>query len=439
MKVVADDKIPFLRGVFEPFANVEYLPGNSIDREALLDADALIVRTRTNCTPELLAGTKVKFVATATIGFDHISPDLPVPWSNAPGCNAASVAQYITSALLSLDDLPLAGRTLGIVGAGHVGTEVAAVGRALGMTVLLNDPPRQEKEGSSGFVPLAEVVEKSDFLTFHVPLERTGKYPTFHLADEALLKKMKPGSVLLNSSRGEVVDAAALKEILRTGKIHAVLDVWENEPEIDPELQALLTFGTPHIAGYSTDGKANGTAMAVRAVAKALNITGLLDFEVKELPAAPNPTIVLPAGISEKEALKRAVNAAYDIRQDDGNLRKEPGKFEFFRGHYPLRREFGAFTVKNGPAALRELGFRLESEAMLFWTDGRISGEVSGNTAALTNHSGETVFCEITASPEVYRLRKVSGGISDYVWLEKRAVTLRFRPGETIKLELLFF
>ncbi|MBO5308641.1 MAG: 4-phosphoerythronate dehydrogenase [Lentisphaeria bacterium] len=437
MKIIADDKIPFLRGVFEPYCQVEYLPGAGISRKTLQNADALITRTRTLCTPELLEGTAVKFIATATIGHDHISPELTIPWSNAPGCNSSSVAQYIISALLQLDEQPLEGRTIGIVGVGHVGSKVAAAAGALGMNVLLNDPPRQEKEGGKGFVPLDEVVERADFLTFHVPLKRDGKYPTYHLADKTLLNKMKEGAVLLNSSRGEVADTAALKEILRTGRIRAVLDVWENEPHIDRELLALTAFATPHIAGYSTDGKANGTAMAVRAVAGVLNMEELKDFKVNGLPQPPVPVISLPSGLSEKEAAKRAVTAAYDIRSDDSRLRQTPERFEELRGNYPLRREPCAFTVKNGPAFLRELGFILEDEAMLFWEDARITGEVSASGAELTNNSPDTVSCEVTVSPAVYRLRKVSGGNSDFVWLEKRRLTLRFRPQEKIQLEFL--
>lgn len=437
MKIVADDKIPFLKGIFEPYARTEYLPGAEINQKTLQDADALITRTRTCCTPELLAGTSVRFIATATIGFDHISPQLTIPWTNAPGCNSSSVAQYIASALLSLDDRPLDGMTLGVVGVGHVGQKVAAVGRALGMNVLLNDPPRAAAEGSAGFSTLDELVCNADFITFHVPLTMTGKYTTYHLADEVLLKRMKQDAVLINSSRGEVVDNKALKEVLRSGRIRAVLDVWENEPEFDRELLDLLAFGTPHIAGYSTDGKANGTTMAVRAVAEALDIEKLKNFTIQELPAPVVSQIDLPGGITEKEALRRAVAASYDIRRDDQALRSAPDRFEHLRGNYPVRREPLAFTVKNGPAALSALGFNLEKEAMLFWNDPRITGETDSQTATLTNNSAETVCCEITASPHIYRIRKVSGGNSDFVWLEKRRLTLRFRPAECIRLEFI--
>lgn len=437
MKIVADDKIPFLKGVFEPYARVVYAPGGEIGKNELMTADALLIRTRTRCTPELLEGTPVKFIATATIGFDHISPELRVPWSNAPGCNSGSVAQYVISALLRLDDLPLRGRVLSVIGAGHVGSKVAAAGRAMGMTVLVNDPPRAEREGPEGFVPLDEAVERADFLSFHVPLERLGKHATFHLADRELLARMKPGAVLLNTSRGEVADSAALKEVLYSGRIRAVLDVWENEPDPDPELLELAAFATAHIAGYSTDGKANGTAAAVRAVARALNIPELIRFEVQDIPVPENSTIILPSGIPLKEALQLACEAGYDIRNDDRRLRAAPGSFEALRGNYPLRREPGAFVVENAPGCLKKLGFLVKSEVPLYWDDDRIRGEVSGEGAVLVNHSPERISCVLTASEMVRRIRKKGRTESDFVWLENQQLNLVFQPFERVVLDFL--
>ena len=212
MRIVADDKIPFLKGVFEPYAEVRYLPGGAIRQEDLRNADALITRTRTRCNRELLAGTPVRFIATATIGFDHIDAaamkELEIDWTNAPGCNARSVAGYLAAALTGFQR-PLRGLTLGVVGVGNVGRRIVETGEALGMRVLRNDPPRAEREGSAGFSELAQLLEESDFITLHVPLERGGAHPTFHLADEVFLNAMKPGAVLLNTSRGEVADNPA--------------------------------------------------------------------------------------------------------------------------------------------------------------------------------------------------------------------------------------
>ena len=360
MKIVADNKIPFLKGVFEPFAEVVYLPGKSIDREALKDADALITRTRTRCTREVLEGTCVKHIATATIGFDHIAvPEveaLGITWNNAPGCNANSVGQYMTAALLSLD-MELEGKTLGVVGVGHVGTIVARYAEALGMKVLKNDPPREES-GEKGFVSLEELLDSSDMVTLHVPLEYTGKDPTFHMADEKFFSRMRKGAVFFNASRGEAVDSAALKNALKTQHLSkAVLDVWEDEPHIDLELMDMCFISTMHIAGYSTDGKANGTSASVRAVAKALGIKELETWSPASIPAP------LEAQETEFVSLKEAVLHTYSPLRDSENLRNAPENFEELRGSYPLRREFQAFRVLNAPPRerkiLEQLGFQI--------------------------------------------------------------------------------
>lgn len=360
MKIVADNKIPFLKGVFEPFAEVVYLPGKQIDQQAVREADALITRTRTQCNKALLENSRVKHIATATIGFDHIAVDeveqLGITWNNAPGCNANSVGQYITSALLALD-MPLEGKTLGVIGVGHVGSIVARYAGALGMTVLKNDPPRKDA-GEEGFVELDELLEKSDIVTLHVPLEYEGKYPTFHLADEGFFARMRRGALFFNASRGEAMDTDALKKALKQGQIQrCVIDVWENEPAIDRELMDMSWIGTMHIAGYSTDGKANGTTASVRAVARALDIPELFDWS----PAA------LPEPVEEKEidfvSLKMCALHTYDPRRDSEALKKAPDSFEELRGSYPLRREFQAFKVNNAPEKekkiLEALGFQI--------------------------------------------------------------------------------
>ena len=339
--IVADDRIPFLQGVLEPYCDVTYLPGGKIDRNAVRNADALITRTRTRCNAELLAGSTVRLITTATIGFDHIDTDYVeksgITWFNAPGCNAASVRQYIASALLSLAakyGFSLAGKTLGVVGVGHVGKLVADLGERWGMRVLRNDPPRAAAEGPAGFSSLEETVREADFLTFHVPLDNT----TYGMADARLISAMKPAAFLLNASRGEVVDPRDLKTALRKRKIAgAVLDVWENEPEIDRELLALVDYGTPHIAGYSTDGKANGTAACVRNTAAFFGLDELRNWSPETLPAAPE--ITEPAGISGQAARKFVLDQFYDITEDDRMLRNAPETFEALRGTYRIRRE----------------------------------------------------------------------------------------------------
>lgn len=360
MKIVADNKIPFLKGVFEPYAEVVYLPGKKIDAEAVKDADAMIIRTRTKCDRELLEHSKVRHIATATIGFDHINAaeveSLGISWNNAPGCNANSVGQYMSCALQTLG-MELAGKTIGVIGVGHVGTIVADYADAFGMQVLRNDPPRKDA-GDAGFIELDELLERSDIVTLHVPLEYGGKYPTFHMADEKFFEKMKNGAVFFNASRGEAADSAALKAALKTGRIsRAVIDVWEDEPEIDRELMNSAFISTMHIAGYSTDGKANGTTASVRAVAAALNIPELLNWSPEFLPEPPENRII------SYRSVEQVLLHTYDPRNDSERLRSAPEKFEDLRGTYPVRREFLAFTVTGVPEekknVLRRLGFNI--------------------------------------------------------------------------------
>lgn len=366
MKIVADDKIPFLRGVFEPFAQVCYLSGKSISPADLVDADALIVRTRTRCDRALLKDSAVRFLATATIGCDHIDAealqDLGISWSNAPGCNAASVKNYIASALAAMP-LSLQGKCMGIIGAGHVGTLVAEAAAAFGMDVLLNDPPRAEAEGFEKFTDTETLLSRSDIVTMHVPLEYGGKYPTVKMADGAFFSKMRKGAWFFNSCRGEVIDKKAFLSAKRSGVIGgALMDVWPDEPDIDSELLDNVEFATAHIAGYSADGKANGTAAAVRFIAEKLGIKELKNWRPANIPPPVFDQTFSLAGISDAdEAVRKAVLHVYDIRQDDARLRADPNSFEALRGGYWTRREFSAYSAADcGEAVgkrLRKLGF----------------------------------------------------------------------------------
>ena len=374
MKVIADDKIPFLKGVLESEGiEVTYLAGAKTTADDVASADALITRTRTKCNKALLENSAVKFIATATIGFDHIDTDYVekkgIHWTNAPGCNSSSVAQYLTSLLLNLavkHNFSLAGKVLGVVGVGYVGKKVAAVGKALGMEVLLNDPPRARAEGSENFVDLSVIAAKADIITIHVPLEFEGIDKTFHLADRDFLAQLNNQQFLINASRGEVVDNIALREALKAKSIAgAVLDVWENEPEIDLELLKLLDYATPHIAGYSTDGKANGTSMSVNALAKFFNLSERLQKWYPETVPVPEKTVIeCPANGSLEEKLLYVVSQSYNIADDTMRLRNTPQEFEKLRGNYPLRREFGIFTVVNADKLcaeiLSKLGFQLK-------------------------------------------------------------------------------
>ena len=364
MKIVCDNKIPFLRGALEPYADVVYLPGKETTAEVVKDADALITRTRTICNEGLLAGSSVKVIATATIGFDHIDTAgceaNGIIWRNAPGCNSWSVKQYITALLVTLArnrGLRLSDLTLGVVGVGNVGSKVAEAASILGMKVLLNDPPRERAECHSGeadgrrknpFVSLDYLVAHSDIITLHVPLQKDGPDATWHLFDEARLATLRSSQILVNSSRGPVVDNKALKAVLAERRIAgACLDVWEGEPDLDPELVQLLDLTTPHIAGYSADGKANGTTAAVRTVASVLGLP-LTDWKATGIPNPPQTLDfeIDATGKSAQEVLTEAVLHTYDISADSDALRADLGAFEKLRGDYAVRREFTSFTVR---------------------------------------------------------------------------------------------
>ncbi|MCU0457711.1 MAG: 4-phosphoerythronate dehydrogenase [Bacteroidales bacterium] len=379
MKIVIDEKIPFIRGVFERWADVVYSPGRHIDARMVKDADALIVRTRTRCNADLLKGSSVRIVASATIGFDHLDTgwleENGIRWANAPGCNSGSVMQYITSLLFFLarkHNLDLQSVTLGIVGVGNVGSKVERAARALGMHVLLNDPPRERREFSPApeFHPLHKLLTESDILSLHVPLTREGEDKTYHLLNQENLRQMKKSAILVNSSRGEVVDNIALREALDEGLLQgAALDVWEAEPAADPVLADLADIATPHIAGYSVDGKANATISSVRAVAKELHLP-LTGWSPEALPQPEEPlidltmrTVIHHLPASTLELVEAAVRHTYPIEEDDLLFRKGKKNFEYLRDNYRIRREFGSYRIRTddreAARIMSELGFEI--------------------------------------------------------------------------------
>jgi len=330
MKIVVDDKIPYIREKLALLADeVVYRPGAAICAADVRDADALVVRTRTRCDEHLLAGSRVKLVVTATIGFDHIDTAYlqraGISWTNCPGCNAGSVAQYVECSLLLLAQqrgLRLAGSTLGVVGCGHVGSRVVAVARRLGMRVLVCDPP----VGAPGYVPLDVVERECDVITFHVPLTREGRHATWHLADEAFFRRLSRVPYIINTSRGEVVDGQALLAALEAGAVRdAVLDVWEHEPQPDPRLLQRVFIGTPHIAGYSADGKANADNMVIDALCRHFHL--------------PHPGLVVPPALPADFRYTGSALELYNPLDDSRLLKADASQFEALRNHYPLRRE----------------------------------------------------------------------------------------------------
>lgn len=333
LKIVIEKNIPFIRGVLDGMAEVTYLSPSEITRDALMDADALITRTRTRCDEALLHGTRCRFIASATIGLDHVDLDYcrkaGITVANAPGCNAPAVAQYVLASLLTVWKGDLAGKTLGIVGVGHVGSIVDDWARQLGMRTLLCDPPRAEAEGAEGFCGLDDIALEADAVTFHTPFTRSGQpYATQHLCDARFLSLLKRRPVIINSARGPIADNAALLQSLRDGQISAaVIDCWEGEPDIDAGLLEAAAVATPHIAGYSREGKVRATRMAVSALCRHF---GLAEPPMDELS--------VPQGAA-RHVTADAIRASYNPLDDTRRLKEHPGCFEDLRNNYDLRAE----------------------------------------------------------------------------------------------------
>lgn len=328
---IVDSYIPFMDGLLEPYGSVRVLKPADITREAVRDADALLVRTRTRCNSDLLSGSRVKFVGTATIGLDHIDREwcacAGITAVNAPGCNAPAVAQYVFSALGRLVNRPVSQYTIGIVGVGHVGGIVDAWARSMGMNVMRCDPPRQRSGEPGPWYSLAQIARRADIITFHTPLTREGEDATYHIANERFFNSLERMPIVINASRGPVVDSEALKDAIRRGVMRAVvIDTWEGEPRIDTSLMEQVDIATPHIAGYSREGKIRATRMVLDSLSSALDLPHI-EMNVPE----PAP---VPAAVRFGQVVD-----SYDIMADDALLRSRPGEFEHLRDGYNLRPE----------------------------------------------------------------------------------------------------
>ncbi len=378
MQIVVDENVPYGREAFGTLGEVETRAGRAITRDTLARADALVVRSITKVNEALLEGTPVKFVGTCTIGEDHIDkPYLAargIGFSSAPGCNAASVGQYMSSAWLVLAEkhgLDLRALKLGIVGAGNVGKQMLARASAFGMTCVLNDPPLFDETGDAKYRPLDEIFD-CDIVTLHVPLEKGGPHPTWHLADAAFLERMKPGALFVNSSRGAVCDNQALKAALKSGHLcGTLLDVWEGEPTPDLELLEMVDLATPHIAGYSFDGKVDGTRQIYNAACRFLDLSPAWRAE-DFLPTPEVPELDVDS--TNPNAVRDAVLRVYDIRNDDADMRRiqdlapteRAAFFDGLRKNYPRRREFFNTRARIEPAdaglaqILSGLGFSVQ-------------------------------------------------------------------------------
>lgn len=331
LNIVIEANIPFIRGVFEPHASVSYLPPEAITSEVMSRADALVTRTRTRVGPSLLSSSPCSMVASATIGLDHVDlswcESRGIEVANAPGCNAPAVAQYVLSSILHLHPSSLEGLSIGVVGVGHVGSIVARWASMLGMKVLLCDPPRAEREGAASFTSLDHIAREADFITFHTPLTSSGPYPTFHLCSSRFLSSLGHRPVIINSARGAVVDTPALCRAITEGSVSAaVIDCWEGEPAISPRLLDLARIATPHIAGYSREGKIRASRMAAEAVCFHFGLP--LPEWPEAIPPAEAPVVTPDSIIS-----------SYDPFVDTLRLKASPSDFERLRNHYTLRHE----------------------------------------------------------------------------------------------------
>ena len=337
LNFVIERNVPFIAGLLEPYANVSYLAADEFTPSTVKNADALIVRTRTRCDEDLLAKSRCRFIGTATIGTDHIDSEWceahGITVINAPGCNAPAVAQYVFASIMQLANRPIGQYTIGIVGVGHVGSIVERWARGLGMKVLICDPPRQRAEGGENWSSLEEIAEKADIITFHTPLTREGDDRTFHIADEAFFASLSRAPIIINSARGPIVDTPALVEALDNGLVSsAVIDCWENEPEISLELLERAAIATPHIAGYSHDGKVRATQMILDAITTFFYLP-----RVNTLAATPKGIArsVRPLDIVE----------SYNPLVDTVALKNDPSSFEALRNNYRYRSEISEPAV----------------------------------------------------------------------------------------------
>jgi len=372
LNILVDENMPFVDELFGEFGNIRKMSGREMTCDDLVGIDLLLVRSITQVNQELLAlASQLKFVGTATIGVDHIDQDYlaerNIGWSSAPGCNAMAVAEYVISALSVLYDEELLEKTVAIVGAGNIGTRLAKKLTALGIKYFYCDPPK-ERAGASGDYRDLEAVTQADIISLHVPINQCGIDSTYHLVDKTFLEKLKPGTLLINSCRGDVVDNLALRQhIETTGDLKTVIDVWQNEPVIDLKLMALVDIATPHIAGYTLEGKANGTFMLYQSWCKHVGITPTKRV-VDLLPTMPIDPMAIEHAI-ESGTINQLVQLVYDIRDDDLLCRSrgiDAKGFDNLRKQYKVRREFSALSLHSDRAKneqrVKRLGFSIQAQ-----------------------------------------------------------------------------
>lgn len=356
MNLIIDENIAYAKEAFSHFGKVILVDGSTLTNKDIKDADVLIIRSVTKVDEHLLYNSKIKFIGTATIGTDHIDLDYlkskNIAFTDAKGCNADSVAEYVFTALLKIaseKNICLKEKKIGVVGIGNIGNRVVRLAESLGMNVLKNDPPLERKGIGGNYVSLNEIL-KADIITLHVPLTFEGIDKTFHLLNENNLKEITTNKIIINTSRGAVIDNFALLKEASKKNFQLILDVWENEPQINNELLNITKIATPHIAGYSLEGKVNGTKMIYDALCKFLKI--IPDWN-PELPQIEKTDLLLPDDDTDEKKLYRLLSSIYNIESDDLKMReiseykqnKQAGYFDLLRRTYPVRREFSNFTV----------------------------------------------------------------------------------------------
>jgi erythronate-4-phosphate dehydrogenase len=364
MKIVIDENIAFAREFFSGIGDVETYPGRQLTREEVKDADVLLVRSVTKINKALLAGTCVKFVGTCTIGVDHVDQDYlaenEIGFANAAGCNAGAVADYVLSALAALalaKNFSINDKCIGIIGRGNVGRRLTARLENMGVECLCVDPPLQRR-GIKGLMTLDEVINRADIISLHTPLTKTGADATFHMINAQRLQQLKPGAILINTSRGAVINnQQLLSQLVKEQELMVVLDVWENEPFINIELLKHVALATQHIAGYSLEGKITGTAMIYKAVCDFLNKPVTVDVKTLLPPKVP---LVVEYNRQHTQVQRsyEAILACYDVRKDDALFRKtilaagqdqfaRAAGFDDLRKYYPQRREMAMTSIPD--------------------------------------------------------------------------------------------
>lgn len=366
MKIICDENISFAEAAFTQFGKVELMQGRKINNATLLKADVLIVRSITRVDKSLLENTNIKFVGTATIGTDHVDINYlnkkNIKFTDAAGCNSDAVAEYLFTALFRIlvdKNISLKHKSIGVIGVGNIGSRVVKLARAAGLEIIMNDPPLQRKTSNKNYAPLEEALQ-ADIVTFHVPLTLDGKDKTIHLLDQKKIKSMKDGIILINASRGPVVDNTALLSFIDKKKLNVVLDVWEHEPEVAINLLNQTLIATPHIAGYSLEGKVNGTYLIYK---KFCDFLGEAPTWKPTLAIPEDSLIEAEENKSDEEILDSIFSKVYQIRRDDKKMRHlneldaklRTSYFDLMRKEYPYRREFNNYSVKNAPKHLKNI------------------------------------------------------------------------------------